>query len=195
MYDFTRDTAITILDKLKAMGYTIDAGLDDAEVHAVEKAFKAPLPPDLEILLRAGVIRKGAWQRDGVLPDWRSPDQEAVRYREYIEEHTFRFDIENNNYWSEQFGEKPKDTEKAVQQALVVIRTWPPLFPIFSHRFIPSKPNKIGNPILSVWQATDSVYYGANLLAYMNKEFKLGLNVVEAIPDTIPYWSKAFGLE
>jgi hypothetical protein len=135
-------------------------------------------------------------------PDWRNPQKEVERCWDWIERHVFKFDIENADYWSKQFGEKPQDLEKAAQQALEVVRTWPPLFPIFSHRFICSAPHKAGNPVLSVWQATDTVPYGANLLDYLDREFKLELGVAKEYPrgiavmnpEPVPFWSEAFGL-
>ncbi len=194
MYSFTKATAIKILKVLESKGYKIDPGLDDAEIDAVESAFKAPLPPDFKILLKTGVIQKAPSQRDGVLPDWRNPEKEVLSRKEWIE-NAFSFDIENNNYWNGLFGNKPTNINEAIKKALDIISTWPMLYPIFSHRFISSEPNKAGNPVFSVWQAGDSVYYGANLIDYFNKEFDLGLENSKEKPEPVPIWGYAFDLE
>lgn len=46
----------------------------------------------------------------------------------------------------------------------------PKLIPIYSHRYIPSEPQEAGNPVFSVHQ-TDIIYYGENLLSYLQVEF------------------------
>ncbi len=203
MYSFTKDTATTILGAMKAKGYVIEHGLDGVEIQAVEKAFNATLPSDYRIFLQTGII-KGYQGLDKLnvrgFVDWRNPEAEAASCKDWIENHVFRFDIEKNGYWHpELFGEKPRDMERAVQQVLAIVRTWPPLFPIYIHRFICSSPHEAGNPILSVWQAVDTVYYGANLLDYMDREFKLGLDVAKKYPMgvavprpvIVPIWTKA----
>lgn len=193
-YSFTKDTAEKILKALEDKGYKIDPGLSDAEVSAVEKAFKAPLPPDLKILLQMGVILSASWQRDDAMPEWRNPEQEAKNRKKWIER-AFSYDIENNNYWNELFGDKPTNIDEAAKKALDIISTWPVLFPIFSHRFIPSAPHKAGNSVVSIWQAGDSIYYGANLIDYFNKEFDLGLEIAKVTPEPVPVWGYAFDLE
>lgn len=201
MYNFTRDTATTILEALKKKGYIIESGLNDVEVRTVEEAFQALLPPDLKTLLQTGIIKgessakRSKISSSAYYPDWRDPETTAVLAKNWIEQHVFRPDIEKNNYWYRAFGEEPKDKEEAVQQALSVIRTWPPLFPIHGHRFMPSIPHESGNPILSIWQATDTVYYGMNLLEHMNMEFRLGLDVVKGVKKAVPFWGDAFDLE
>jgi hypothetical protein len=205
-YNFTQDVASTIFEAMKTRGYVIGPGLNEKEVQAVEEAFNAPLPPDFKILLQTGIIQEEPSAKDSktisnsYFPNWRAPAEEAKRCTDWIER-AFSFDIEKSNYWhTGLFGKKPQNFEAAVQQALDVVRTWPPIFPIFAHRFICSAPHKAGNPILSIWQAGDSIYYGANLLDYMDREFKLELGVALEYPngtavvnpEPIPFWGKAF---
>jgi hypothetical protein len=67
----------------------------------------------------------------------------------------------------------------------------PKLIPIYSHRYIPEKPNESGNPILSVYQ-TDIIYYGANLLEYFENEFRrkgTKLEIDSRIKE-IEFWSE-----
>lgn len=201
MYSFTTDTATKILNTLKSKGYAIDRGLTDNEIEAVEKAFDAPLPPDFKLFLQAGVIRDNPPAKDSKVisrpyyPDWSHPEEVAVKSQDWIEQHVFKFDIEKNGYWYKEFGDKPTNSAHAVQQALEVIRTWPPLFPIHGHRFIPSNPHNAGNPVLSVRQATDTVYYGMNLLEHLSMDFHLGLNVENEPKKPVPYWGEAFDLD
>lgn len=194
MYSFTKDTATEILEALKSKGYSIDPGLSDEEVEAVETAFNTQLPPDFKLLLQTGVIRGHEHkEKPEQFPDWRNPEKEAERYQDRVE-YAFIFDIAKSGYWTDGFGRKPADIDKALEQALTTVRTWPRLFPIFAHRFIPSQPHKAGNPVISVWQASDTVYYGANLIEYMNKEFQLNLDAGQSNPERIPVWGAAFDL-
>jgi hypothetical protein len=209
-YNFTQGIASKIFEVLKTRGYGVEQGLNDEELQAVEKAFNAPLPPDLKLLLRAGVVNEAPSVEkpksisNFYFPKWRSPQEEAERCQDWIEKHVFGHDIRNAGYWSEQFGNKPNSIDDAIKQAVHVIRTWPPLFPVFGHRFICSAPNKEGNPVLSIWQATDSIPYGANLLDYMDREFTLELGIAKENPygvavldpEPVPFWSEAFfGIE
>ncbi|HEU4966043.1 MAG TPA: hypothetical protein VFT53_00995 [Candidatus Saccharimonadales bacterium] len=200
MYNFTCEIAAKVIDGLKSKGYAVDPGLNNTEISRVEETFQALLPPDFKIFLQTGVIRNhsriGNSNNASVpyYPDWRNPEQEVIRSRDWIEQHVFKFDIEKNNYWHKEFGEKPNDVEEAVHRALSVIRTWPSLFPVHGHRFIPSSPHKTGNPVLSIWQATDTVYYGMNLLEHFNMDFHLGLAVVKEAKEPVPFWGDVFDL-
>src|SRR5262249_33005603 len=122
MYRFTKETATKIIQALKDKGYKIAPGLTDDEVVNVERAFGAPLPPDLKLLLQTGVIKGHAHrEKPEQSPDWRKPEKEAGRYQDRIE-HAFTFDIERNGYWTDGFGRKPAENDTAVEQALEAIR-------------------------------------------------------------------------
>ncbi len=80
------------------------------------------------------------------------------------------FDIKNNSFWYEDWGEKPNSFCEQIQIAKKHFKKYPKLIPIFVHRYIPETPSKEGNPIFSVWQ-TDIIYYGLNLEHYFSHEF------------------------
>ncbi len=68
----------------------------------------------------------------------------------------------------------------------------PKLIPIYSHRYIPSSLNEIGNPVYSVHQ-TDIIYYGKDLWDYFNIEFgnKMHKDIAfNEIKTKIPFWSE-----
>ena len=50
-------------------------------------------------------------------------------------------------------------------------RAGPALIPIYAHRAIPNEPLEAGNPVFSVWQAVDTIVYGADLADYLRREF------------------------
>ena len=51
-------------------------------------------------------------------------------------------------------------------------------------------------PVLSVWQATDTVYYGYDLAGWLHKEFGLPLPPWAATsPKAVPFWGTLFSLD
>ena len=80
------------------------------------------------------------------------------------------FDIEHNDFWLPEWGERPADEGARHEIAAAAVRAAPPLIPLYSHRYLPADPHEAGNPVLSVYQ-TDIIYYGANLEHYLANEF------------------------
>jgi len=102
------------------------------------------------------------------------------------------FDIENNAFWDENWGEKPEIFERQKEIATENFKKYPKLIPIYSNRYIPSKPHETGNPILSVHQM-DIIYYGFDLATYFRNEFHLRLPDNFEIPQSpkyIEFWSE-----
>ena len=65
----------------------------------------------------------------------------------------------------------------------------PKLVPIFSHRYIPFIPNDLNIPIFSIVQS-DIIYYGRNLISYLEVEFKLKqYNNNDITGKYIDFWS------
>jgi hypothetical protein len=186
---FDEEVAKLAVQKLKDSGYQISEGLTDDEVKRVEVALSAHIPPDLKLLLLEGVpISEG-------FRNWHEDPQKIIADSQDAIEQSLMFDIEQNDYWHESFSDKPKDIEDAKQQALAVVRTWPALMPIYAHRFITTNPQGFGNPVISVSQAVDSIYYGYNLADYLRREFEISLPVViPKEPPRVPYWGDAFDL-
>ena len=177
-----------ILNLLIENGIEVQPGLNEKDFKRIESAFKAKLPEDYKKFLSCGVpTGKG-------FPDWSHPRREARNIQKWIDE-MFRFDIEENNYWLDEFGIKPSNRRKATRRALRIIRKWPTLLPVYSHRFIPSEPAQSDSPVISLHQATDSIIYGANLKEYFINEFNNGKEVhITRSITSIPYWSKALHL-
>jgi hypothetical protein len=189
---FDTNLAKQAISKLKAMGFEIAPGLSPEEINEIENAYALNLPDDLKCLLSEGVPIK---THEGELfPDWRGDIKGLIKESNKLIESAFIFDIEENSYWHELFGARPANDKDAVQQALAIVRTWPPLIRIFAHRFMTTD-NASNNPVLSVVQATDSVYYGYNLSDYLIREFNIDLPVkVSDTPPRVSKWGEAFDL-
>jgi hypothetical protein len=187
MKSFTVEQARQIIEGLRSQGIPIAPGLTDEEVSAVEEAFHALMPIDLRVLLQTGMPEGDSFT------NWRDPEGSAAWSRNHVEG-AFLFDIQQNEYWSDLFGEKPTSIKAAMDRALEFIRKWPPLFPIYSHRFMPSEPHETGMPVWSVYQPVDTIIYGVDIIDYFNNEFRLGLPTTGLPPKAIPLWGDALGL-
>lgn len=177
------------LEELQYRGVKIDPGLTEDEIRAVEEAVGTPLPPELALLLRAGLPTGDDF------PDWRhDPEGVMQRARETIAS-SFDFDIEVGQWWFDSWGARPEDPEAAKKIALEHLASTPPLVPVYSHRFMTTEPREYGNPVLSVVQAVDSIYYGYDLAHYLHREFGVPRPPWSArTPPPVPVWGEFFHL-
>lgn len=102
------------------------------------------------------------------------------------------YDIENNNFWMDIFGNCPDKIEDRVNKFIEYKDKGfiPKLIPIYSHRYVVSD-RDINYPIISVYQ-TDIIYYGINILDYFEREFDKNKkwtdkDYIEI--NRIPFWS------
>jgi hypothetical protein len=171
---------------LAGAGVQIDAGLMQEEFTAVEVTYGFQFPPDLREFLSIGVPKSDRWL------NWRGGET-YIRGRLDWPFDGICFDIEHNDFWLDEWGDRPSDLKAAFEIARRAYQQAPVLIPIFSHRYIPSIPHDSGNPIFSVYQ-TDIIYYGADLLDYLENDFgsKSGPanHIFPSSPRQIPFWSK-----
>jgi|SRR6478609_10210085 len=152
-------------------------GYTRSELDAAQERFKLRFPPDLVALLLERRPVQG-W-------DWRADD---VGIRRALADPLdgLLFDVERNDLWWPEWGEKPALAEERAEVVGAVVRAAPLLIPLIGHRYIPEEPHQAGNPIFSVMQA-DVIYYGADLAEYFANEFdgtwKIGRTRY------IPFWS------
>ena len=177
------------IDALRGRGVEFGPGLSDSALAAVARAFGCQFPPELKMFLGTAVPRGSGWT------DWtRDANEIVAESREHVAR-AFTFDVREGQYWLDQFGPRPDDAEVAVRLAVSAVAEWPPLIPVYGHRFMPSKPEGPGNPVLSVYQAVDSIYYGLDFADYLANEFDIprpswaGQHRRE-----VPVWSEAFDL-
>jgi hypothetical protein len=152
--------------RLASAGADLRPGLSDDEVGVIESEFGFQFPSDLRFLLQAMLPVSDHF------PDWRSPDRARLRERLDWPADGICFDIEHNDFWLEDWGDRPPGLEDAMCIARERVHEAPILIPIYSHRYIPAEPLADGNPVFSVYQ-TDIIYYGADLPSYFVAEFGL----------------------
>lgn len=159
------------LDLLKSRHVIFEEGLSNQEVERTEGAFGFRFPPDLRAFLQTALpVSIEFEQRNEPFPNWRSGGFDDLQQRLAWPFEGMAFDIENNAFWLDDWGEKPIDLRDAVEIARQVVASAPRLIPIYSHRFLPAEPLIAGNPVFSVYQ-TDIIYYGCDLWNYFANEF------------------------
>jgi hypothetical protein len=172
---------------LATAGVQIAAGLTDDEFARVGRRFGFTFPPDLRAFLATGLPVSDSWV------DWRSASEAAIRERLNWPLEGICFDIENNVFWLDEWGERPATLDEAFDIARRAVAEAPVLIPICSHRYIPADPSESGNPVFSVYQ-TDIIYYGADLLDYLQNEFSYHFGragyAITKTPRRVRFWSR-----
>lgn len=167
------------LARLDGRKCRIEPGLTDAEFARVEADFGFEFADDHRAFLAAGLpLTIPADDPPGVIrthrdpwPDWRAGDPEALRERLSWPVEGVLFDVENNAYWHESWGDRPQEPRQALDVARRHLAEAPKLVPIYGHRFLPAGRGSHGHLVLSVWQ-TDIICYGADLADYIGREFE-----------------------
>jgi hypothetical protein len=171
---------------LTSAGVKFAAGLSVGEFLCIENVFGFRFPADLEEFLALGLPVSHGWV------NWRG-DERPILDRLARPAEGICYDIEHNAFWMREWGPRPDQLDEALQVATRAISAAPLLIPIFLHRYIPAAPLTPGNPIFSVHQ-TDIIYYGEDLLDYLQNEFRGAFGQVgsSACSTTrhIPFWSE-----
>ena len=153
-------------------------GYTRSELEAAQERFSLRFPPDLVGLLLDRRPING-W-------DWRTDDA-GIRHALEGPLEGLLFDVEHNDLWWPEWGEKPASAEDQADVVTAVVNAAPRLIPLIAHRYIPEEPHESGNPVFSVMQS-DVIYYGANLAEYFANEFG-GTYQVGSVR-RIPFWSE-----
>jgi hypothetical protein len=158
-------------------GYTI------GELDAAQERYDLRFPPDLVALLRERRPANGY--------DWRQ-DDERIRWALAHPLDGLLFDLEHNDLWWPEWGERPDRAEERATILTAIVSEAPKLIPLIGHRYLPETPGLAGNPVFSVMQS-DVIYYGVNLRDYFEREFNPGFQLAP-FEDTairhIPFWSE-----
>lgn len=167
-------------------GLALEPGLTEAELAAVEERFGFEFSDDHRAMLTEVLPTGPGW------PDWRAGDPETLRGQVDWPIEGVLFDVVENEFWHERWGERPSNDHAAVQQAKAYLATVPRMIPIFLHRCLPGGHGTFGSPVLSMYQ-TDIIYYGFDLLDYVANE----VNVRDPHrpwrhPKPIPFWDDLF---
>lgn len=173
--------ALAALEALQAGGIALDRGLTEEELRFAEDAIGVGFPADLRLLL-AHALPVG----DG-FPNWREPHGQPMVDQMAHPIEGVLFDVRVNHFWMPLWPTRPSGVELSVALASELLATWPKLIPLYGHRYLPSEPNRPGNPVLSVMQ-TNIIYYGSTLPDYFQNEFVSRRWAVGGESRSIPSW-------
>jgi hypothetical protein len=180
-----------IINALREKGIRFEPGLNEEELGKIESGFHFIFPDDLRLFLQNGlpVSKSFVNWRLGLVSETIA---ENIHSRLNWPLEGMIFDIVNNDFWFDQWGDKPDNLQGRIDLAKKFYLTYPQLIPIYTHRFIPSRPHQAGNPVFSVHQM-DVIYYGYDLASYFSKEFHIELPTdIEVLTEPnveIEFWS------
>jgi hypothetical protein len=186
------DEVNKLIKLMKSKQVDFEIGLTDNEILQVENKFDILLPPDLKLFLKTELpISENFvnWRLGLKLKD--EADKIFDRLNWPLE--GMLFDLQSNEFWIKSWGCKPNNYKEKERIAKEKYSTFPKLIPIYSHRYIPSRPNEEGNPVFSVHQM-DIIYYGYDLATYFANEFNFKLTSEFKLLDKpnreIDFWTK-----
>ena len=145
-------------------GIQFDDGLSESEIRSIETEFNIIFPADLAEFLMIALPVSDRF------PDWRNGSRDDLRSWLDVPYSGILFDVERNDFWLPEWGERPQDPEQIKRTVRGLLANAPNLIPIYAYRMIPDRPNSSGNPVFSVHQ-TDIIYYGCDLRGYFVNEF------------------------
>ena len=184
-----------MIERLKKSGLHFDSGLSEIEIKKIESTFGFRFPKEIASFLSC------AYPVGCEFFDYRDISQKNIDkfydFQKNIVE-SFEFDIANNAdslqaMLKELLGEftDTEDFKKAVMKSL---ESSPKLIPFYTHRcFFDGMDNM---PIISFWQAVDTIIYGYDFEDYLEAEFLTATNDItsEEISDNITEKLKTTGI-
>ena len=170
--------------KLENAGVVFEIGLTLDEIRSIELRYNFTFPPDLKDFLLSGLPIGKGWI------NWRKDNDNEIQKRLDWPFEGICYDIKDNNFWEKSWGNKPESIDECFNQLRILVSNAPKLVPVYVHRYIPDRPNEIGNPIISAHQ-TDIIYYGIDLEDYLKNEFFGPINDDKLKTPTkrIDFWS------
>jgi hypothetical protein len=132
---------------LTESGIELAPGLREEQLAAIEEQFGFRFPADLRMLLAAFVPAGEGF------PDWHRPEAQAML--DWLAEPAegLAFDVEENEIWPPAWGERPEESDEAVEEAYRLVALAPILIPIYGDQYLPSRPSERGNPVFAVDQS------------------------------------------
>lgn len=180
-----------LIEKLKSKDVKFNSGLTQQEIVGIQEKFGFKFPPDLKHLLQTALpVSQGFYNWRQALISEAVAGEIKARLRWPLE--GMLFDIKENKFWVDSWGQKPELLEEQYSVAEKNFRTYPTLIPVYSHRYIPAEPAIPDNPVFSVYQM-DIIYYGYNLATYLASEFRFTLSEsfeeIEEPKHDIDFWT------
>lgn len=186
---------VLMIERLKRVGLSFESGLSDQEIAKIESAFGFRFPKEVSSFLSSGypVGNRFFNYRD---ISQRNVDRFNDFQRKIIK--SFEFDIVNNfsslhAMLKEHLGEF-SDKELFKRAVFENLKNSPRLIPFCGHRCFFDGMDDM--PIISFWQAVDTIIYGYDLENYLEAEFLKPINkmISDDICDKISEKLKGCGI-
>jgi hypothetical protein len=140
-------------------------GYSQAELDDVQAKWEIRFPQDLIEQLRERRLLIDAPD----CFDWVTADPEHIRERLAWPFESYWRSVERHEIWWPEWGERPTSLTDQKEKLRWIFGEAPKLIPLIGIRYIPDEPHESGNPVFSV-MASDIVYYGANLIDWLERE-------------------------
>lgn len=176
-----------IIKQLQIMGVVFDDGLKPNEIKEIEGFYNVVFPIELRELYSKGLpISEGFY-------NWRDKSRANVNIINFMLNNPITEivqDLRDGLVWCDQWGKKPLKYEDSYALMMLHYREAPKLIPVYSHRYIPYMVEIDKVPIFSI-HGTDIIYYGTDLISYLEVEFHLKKydDIANAQYPYIPFWS------
>jgi hypothetical protein len=173
---------------LREHGAQLSEPMSLPELVAIEAKYEFEFGPDQREMLLTAVPVGSGWM------NWRTSSEEFVRGQLAWPLEGMLFDVGESDFWPASWGLRPALLDEALKVAELEYLKWPPLVPLYGHRYMPAAPSESGAPVFSVYQ-TDVIYYGENLFSYVKTEFG-GEPQTSRDAEYLPPWSLfAYGVD
>ncbi|KAJ7565980.1 hypothetical protein O6H91_02G083800 [Diphasiastrum complanatum] len=153
----------TVIANLKAHNVQIASPLSEEEFERIEATFKFSFPPDLR-----GILREGLPVGAG-FPDWRNGGSQQLRMWVKLPMVGICQAVERGSFWWKGWGPQPKDLDQAAIVARAALKKAPILLPVYGHCYIPTSPNRAGNPLFFIHQL-EAFYCGFDVADFFQQE-------------------------
>lgn len=171
-----------MIERLKSAGIVFDPSMTQEELTRAESTFGFRFPCEIREFLACGCPTGEKFF------DYRDCSEENKakfdRFQERIRK-SFLFDLEHNAGRLKVFLGEPfslmEDSETLRDAVLAFFDESPRLIPFYAHRCFFDGMD--GMPIVSFWQAVDSVVYGSDFENYLTREFLDDEAPLESISD------------
>lgn len=162
--------AYPMIKKLRKAGIAFTAGMDEEEIHRCEAFFGFRFPREIRAFLACAVPVGEEFF------DWRDLSEANLqRFRDFQRhiEDTFVFDVEHSEDLLQEFiGDTvARITDRETLKTVVLdwLHRSVRLIPFYAHRCFFDGMDEM--PIVSFWQAVDTIFYGSDFENYLENEF------------------------
>ncbi|HEX3827019.1 MAG TPA: hypothetical protein VHV82_07090 [Sporichthyaceae bacterium] len=159
----------------------IQRGLRDHEFDMVGARYGFTFADDHRAFLEGGLPTGPGW------PDWRAPDQRAVRDQLAWPVEGLLFDVEHKGFWHRAWGECPDDPLAALAVAGAALLRAPQMVPLRGNRYLPAGAGTSVHPILQMFRS-DVHTFGADLADWVVQEFAVTAAPEKASEVTVEFW-------